>query len=280
MTEMDQERPEPSLTQLWEELLFRLSKPWPALYDSLEPGASQASIRSMERGFGTNFPPDLREFFTLQQGQNTDAPSGLFYHWYLIGFRDILRLWQELGNRQQEGEPEVEGPIQPLWAHRFWIPIATDYAGGLLCADLAPPLGGDRGQLIEVGLDYPTRRLIAPSLSGYLEKLLDDLEEERWCPDDWLWEPLVLRIPLGNHHTVLEQFGLSLDLQSEGHELWLDGWGRCSRWDESSFVEVVDGNTRLRPRSASWPRRGSLRLRFAEPLSNSATVRVGFSRRT
>ncbi len=277
---MDQERHELSLTQLWEELLFRLSKPWPALYDSLEPGATETTIRSMERGFGTNFPPELREFFTLQQGQNSDAPSGLFYHWYLLGFRDLLKLWQELGAGKSDEEPQVEGPIQPVWAHRFWIPLATDYAGGLLCSDLAPAPGGQRGQLIEVGLEYPLRRVVAPSLTAYLQMLLDDLESEAWCPDDWLWEPLVLRVPLENNDSVLEQFGLSLALQSEGRELWLDGWGRCSRWDESSFVEVVDGNTRLRPRSASWPRRGSLRLRFAEPLSTSATIRVGFSRRT
>ena len=261
--------------------MFRLLRDWPELYDSIEPGANVRDIRSMERGFGINFPAELREFFTLQQGQSQDSSSGLFYQWHLLDFRGIYSYWQQLGQIPEIAADllECHGPVRQLTCHRNWIPIATDYAGGLLCVDLAPGLGGRRGQLMEVGLDYPIRRVLAPAITDFLEKLISDFDQQLWRPTEWLWEPLVLNLNLNEASNTLAQFGLQLEMRSE-NQLRLKGWNRSCRWDEQSFLEVRYGQSQLQPVEGRWADRKTLILEFNTPLPSDANARLGFSRRT
>ena len=68
------------------------------------------------------------------------------------------------------------GPVQPVWWHHDWIPVAADRAGNLACLDLAPALGGTEGQIIDWDHECGPSRVLYPSLERLLAGVADQME--------------------------------------------------------------------------------------------------------
>ena len=65
-----------------------------------------------------------------------------------------------------------------------WIPISDNSGGEHLCVDLDPAEGGTVGQLFSYWHEYGAWRIVAPSFTVFLERLLKHLERGRYAIND------------------------------------------------------------------------------------------------
>ena len=81
-------------------------------------------------------------------------------------------LWrQDLLARQDSQPPNT---VQKAYAHPAWIPLARDWGGNYLAADLAPGPAGTWGQIIIFGRDYDCKFVVARSWGALLASIADD----------------------------------------------------------------------------------------------------------
>jgi cell wall assembly regulator SMI1 len=86
-------------------------------------------------------------------------------------------LWrQELLARQDSQPPNA---VQKAYAHPAWIPLARDWGGNYLAADLAPGPAGQWGQIIIFGRDYDCKYVVARSWGALLAMVADDLGTDK-----------------------------------------------------------------------------------------------------
>lgn len=272
------------ISSLWKRLSDWLQVNSPPTFETLRPGAGEERIRYLEEGFGFHFPPPIRTFFGLVEGQGTDAPCGLFEGWSLLNFEELLQEWEALGDALTSA-PTAEaiafhGPLKRVYATRGWIPFATDFGGGLLCFDLEPGLGGQVGQILELDHEGSHRRVLAPSLELFLEKMITDLESGRTLLDDAVYRPESVRIDgaaqlrPGNvcSHPRLAEIGLSISVV-EPEEDGFGGSELALALEEDQTVEL--GEVRLEtPDGKVLSTRSASLARFDRHLRSFTSVRI------
>lgn len=77
----------------------------------------------------------------------------------------------ELLSRQTCNPPNT---IQNAYTHPSWIPLARDWGGNCIAADLAPGPAGRWGQIIAFGRDYDCKFVVARSWAHFLASVADD----------------------------------------------------------------------------------------------------------
>jgi len=157
-----------SIPALWEEILDlnrRLGEKH--LEQQFEPGASDIEIDVVERALGFPLPEDLRASFRTHSVVYTPwigeiAPAfGLLPNIAevirdvneLLGPAPVLKLW-----------PGTKTPVFGLGV----IPLSSD--DPLLGYDLDPGEGGTVGQIVELSLEFGDYKVLAPSLTAFLEQ--------------------------------------------------------------------------------------------------------------
>ncbi|KAF2785514.1 cell wall assembly and cell proliferation coordinating protein [Melanomma pulvis-pyrius CBS 109.77] len=86
-------------------------------------------------------------------------------------------LWrQELKAKQASQPPNA---VQKAYAHPAWIPLARDWGGNYLAADLAPGPAGQWGQIIIFGRDYDCKYVVARSWAALLATVADDFASDK-----------------------------------------------------------------------------------------------------
>jgi cell wall assembly regulator SMI1 len=164
----------------------------------LRAGASLDQIEAVEAIVGARLPQDVHDVYLLADGQIdifkvTDIPHGKWIApiFGSFEFNSLERVsmewssWNEI--RKQSTEEELDDfhsqiDVQPghsvkkLYTHDLWIPFATDGGGNSLAFDLDPPPGGTRGQIIVIGSDEDTRRVLAPGLTAFLTSITQLLQ--------------------------------------------------------------------------------------------------------
>jgi cell wall assembly regulator SMI1 len=143
--------------------------------ESLGPGATPEQIAKLEANIGATLPADLTALLELHDGDAVTLHSWL----QLLAVDHIAA---EISNAHEWAARarclEVAGPVEPVAWHPGWFPFAILYGASLLhCVDTAPAKGGSVGQVIFVNLEDGERRVIAPSLSAYLERFAASLED-------------------------------------------------------------------------------------------------------
>ncbi|KAF2262114.1 cell wall assembly and cell proliferation coordinating protein [Lojkania enalia] len=83
---------------------------------------------------------------------------------------------QDLLARQDSQPPNA---VQKAYAHPSWIPLARDWGGNYLAADLAPGPNGTWGQIIIFGRDYDCKYVVARSWGALLAMVADDLGSDK-----------------------------------------------------------------------------------------------------
>ncbi|MCA6215845.1 SMI1/KNR4 family protein [Ideonella sp. B7] len=161
----------------------------------LNPPAPEAQIRTVEALVGYRFPDDLREayrHFNGSTGRGLSAaercpPLLLVVDWADL---DALALrWS--ADRQMAADVRCDEdedapwrqPYRPFWRHPGWLPIGVGSTDHCVYADVDPAGSGQVGQLLDDDFDG-AGRVVAPSLSASLERLLDALDDGRMRWDE------------------------------------------------------------------------------------------------
>src|ERR1700761_3166981 len=184
------------VARAWTDLLTAAAEAGYAAGELARPPASADQIAAAEQAIGRPFPPELRALYQLSDGQvdwlelSGGEPPRQRGHWVcsLFGagwtFNPLGQLraeytgWADIRSyyspRELAGEFDravtVRGtdPVKRLYTSADSIPFATDGGGNSLAADVAPEPGGAVGQVIVIGSDEDTRRVVAPGIAALL----------------------------------------------------------------------------------------------------------------
>ena len=173
------------IAQLWERLEAGLP---PLTGSQLAPGASESAITKLENVLGVRLPEDVRASYRWHDG---GFPMQLANPMALLPLQGIAEWWQILAELLQDDEwahqtpyyfteeavrlGSQPGPIQPIWWHPRWIPVAADRGGNLSCMDLAPALGGTMGQMIDWDHECGPVDVLFPSFTHLLTALANEM---------------------------------------------------------------------------------------------------------
>lgn len=174
------------IAALWQRLEVGLP---PLTGSPLAPGASEAAITHLESVLGIRLPEDVRASYGRHDG---GFPMQLANPMTLLPLEGSAEWWQILAELRQDDEwarqtpyyfteeavrlGSQPGPIQPVWWHPRWIPVAADRGGNLSCMDLAPAPGGTVGQIIDWDHECGPVEVLFPSLTHLLTALADEVE--------------------------------------------------------------------------------------------------------
>ena len=112
----------------------------PDLAEGLKPAASTDALDELA---SLGVPAEWRALWSQHDGEGPVLLGGWSFLPVEGGVESVLvehdNLLEMARHLSEEAPPSVVGPVRPLWAHRGWVPFATDYSGRFLCIDLAPP---------------------------------------------------------------------------------------------------------------------------------------------
>lgn len=159
--------------------------------DLLNPPASEAQIAALEQAVGKPLPEDLKALYRITNGQqaslgresikgriavplfgqydflSTDGAIAAYDSWQLIYTQDGADFDENFN-----GVITVRGtdPVYREYWSPGWLPFSIDGGGNSYAVDLSPAPGGTVGQIIIMGPDEDHRRVLAPSLSAWLQQ--------------------------------------------------------------------------------------------------------------
>lgn len=167
---------------------------------SFEVGASDEDISKAESIVG-KLPSDVRESYRIHNGTNLIWITDDGYLMPLFvptqvsrrkqsQFNAVVKRWtlfKELldsGGFEGAGfSSDPAGPIKTDHWNARWIPITDNKCGDHLCIDMAPGKGGKKGQIIQWDHEVGAKRVVASSMSAWLEKIADDMESGQYTFD-------------------------------------------------------------------------------------------------
>jgi cell wall assembly regulator SMI1 len=152
-----QAEPHAAFEHAWFGLKALLYPIVPFAYDCLEGPALKEDVALLEADLGRALPAELKSLLSLHDGQRAAGPL----LWELAPICERMMTWQWL---RRSGHP-VE------WWNPDWFPVLSNGSGDYLVLDLSKP----EPPLIEYRHDAEERRVIAPSLSSWIEELHEDL---------------------------------------------------------------------------------------------------------
>jgi cell wall assembly regulator SMI1 len=171
------------MEEIWERIDAWLKVNASKVFETLQAGASDSQIQTIEDALSVKFPEDFRVSYRIHDGQ---LQSKSF--WGLIpdaeDFLCLERLqgeWQKWKELLDSGdfngyESAPDPGIKADWWNARWIPFTWDGDGNNYCLDLDPAKGGTVGQIITMIHDDSRRRIIAPSFYNWLEDYAAKLE--------------------------------------------------------------------------------------------------------
>jgi cell wall assembly regulator SMI1 len=172
------------MKEIWTRIEIWLQANAPKIFDTLQDGASDLEIRSLEDYLSITFPDDARVSFQIHNGQSDNKYYFFKGGWLLTleGIRESWQSWQDILGREilddNEGDPD-EG-IRPNWWIPQWIPISLDIVCDSYCLDLNPDKEGTIGQVVRVLHDHEYRERVSYSFRELLEQYADNLESGKF----------------------------------------------------------------------------------------------------
>ncbi len=165
----------------------------PDVFASLRAGAANEDLDRLQRELAVELPADLQASLRRHDGQEEDAPNGIFPLSGVLGpepaFRlmsvaEIAREWRRMRELLDGGEFSRPGApdrgVAGTWWHAGWVPVADNGGGDLFCVDLAPAPGGSPSQVLLFAHDSPERRRAAESFGAWLGALAEGLLSGRY----------------------------------------------------------------------------------------------------
>lgn len=164
------------MKQLWQQLENHLSAHNPELLADLNPPATDAQIRELEKTIGAQLPADFVEFLKVHNGQAGRAEP-LFEGYRFLSSGEIAKeskLWSNLLNTGafKGFKPEPQSGVTAAWWSDLWIPFAANDEGDCICLDVEPAAEGAKGQVIQVWHDDGSREILAESFGKFVSDTL------------------------------------------------------------------------------------------------------------
>lgn len=165
------------MKQDWEHLEAWLQAHEAKTLADLNPPATTAEIKDLERKLGYRVPSDYLQCLQLHAGQQGKA-KWLFDGMEFLSIPNVVLSWEAWNDLAKDGDLDglkskpSEG-IQPIWWSRSWIPFASNGGGDFLCLDMAPDTSGQLGQVIKIFHDFPNRELVSPNLNSWFKNFID-----------------------------------------------------------------------------------------------------------
>lgn len=143
------------------------------ILDSLRSGADDEAIEEYENEVHRAFPEALRRLWAWRDGSADWAP--FFRGLELCGVESSRSIKSTMDDLEAT---EVFDRWMPGdWWNPAWIPIMDNHSYDTLCIDLEGCFDGSPGQLVWWCKDDPSRTLVAPSLTVFVDALILGLEE-------------------------------------------------------------------------------------------------------
>ncbi|MGZ7440932.1 SMI1/KNR4 family protein [Paenibacillus sp. TH7-28] len=146
----------------------------------LRPGADEAEFEHAEKALGLKFPEEMKTFYQVHNGQDSDLGSEPFVrNLTLSPLGEIVENWNFLREEFEadEMEPDIGQEIKPLLWNDKWIPIAYNGGGDYLCLDMDPAEAGQVGQVLYFWHDWGNRSVEAASLFSFIQMCLEEDDE-------------------------------------------------------------------------------------------------------
>jgi cell wall assembly regulator SMI1 len=157
---------------------------WP-----LAPGASEAEVEAFESVIGAKLPDDVRQSYLRHNGSAGVRLLSVVGEGKWVTLEEAAKCWEFFQKIPPDLEAEEDrntplGPMKKVASSAGWIPISDNSGGDHLCVDLDPAEGGNIGQLFSYWHEYGAWRLVAPSFTVFLERLLGHLDQGKYAIND------------------------------------------------------------------------------------------------
>lgn len=187
------------MNHAWNVYKKALFSKMPALRETLNKGASEAAVKAAEQEIGIDFPPELRELYLANDGDNGEALCGMIlgFHFYPL---DTLvsewRSWVDLAgdadlNKETGFTSVPAGRIKRRYADTKWIPLCTDDGGNYIGIDLDPDVLGRAGQVINFGRDEHDKTVLASDLNAFLDRLTRIVQSDHFVIEEYDGEDVI-----------------------------------------------------------------------------------------
>lgn len=170
-------------------LLLRLDasirKNDPALYATLQAPLTEAEIQALEKKYKTEVPAELRELYRWKNGQRfDDNTKSLFGNKTFMTLEEALMNRDELNDLTTSEQTEDQFKIRNWW-RVSWIPVFENGGGDYLCFDTEGTFTGKPGQIVDYYHSETYRRVVSPSLSAFLEAIVNVVDKNVEDEDDY-----------------------------------------------------------------------------------------------
>jgi len=173
---------------IWLRIESRLDKIAPQVLATLQPGASEAQIKTAQEFLSIEFPSSVKASYRIHNGQSS-YEYGFFQGREFLSLeriQDEWKVWKDLLDDKNfanlQSDPDLG--IRSDWWNPLWIPLTYDGSGNHHCLDLNPAYGGVTGQIITMWHDSSEREIVAPSFFDWLERYALELELEQLVFDE------------------------------------------------------------------------------------------------
>ena len=117
------------MKKIWSRLEGELTSKASEIIESLNLGADESEVETLEEYIGQELPTDYRDFLVMHNGQSQESNPGFFDMFSLMPLDLVQESWDELeGLRDDAGEEET--------CPGDWLPFAEDGSGDMLCVEL------------------------------------------------------------------------------------------------------------------------------------------------
>ncbi len=178
-----------NITQSWETIEKILWEVSPEVARSLNEGASEDAIRTLEGKTGADFPVDFLESLRIHNGQNDPGRIfPLFNYNVLSSIDEIIDDYEMLMDLFAEDEP-IDWLIPDRIQNRTWTPGWIKFSeneGDGFILDLDPAGNGNRGQIFYRKHDDNPISTISDSYGEFLSKIAAMLNQGEFEVEDKL----------------------------------------------------------------------------------------------
>ncbi len=141
----------------WNTYTKTLFSKMPFLRETLRPGVSENSIKTVEEEIGFAFPDDLKDLYLTNDGDNDEALCGMLLGIRFLSLEGLLSEWRIM-------------KTIAVYADQKWLPFGSDDGGNFIGVDLNPNGSGNTGRIIVFGRDVQEEFVLADNLGSLFER--------------------------------------------------------------------------------------------------------------